>query len=469
MFFMEKMHFKIFFFSAALIAGVLGFSFWGSDYFVFHSQADQKPVMDVKTSDVKTRDVKIVLVEDVPIDQQNSGQSSRDLPLQLPPLDLSKDKQFFDYPPVLQTVADDEPIVLAEETSQSADVQEEHSKDVRVKHTVAVVVMPRQQDGSSWDVGAGADIVLCGAAGCYVSNGLEKPATFYEGGAGLRLLKKAGACRDRLSCVFRDMDLTKLTTETNKIIEPVDVDYVSHSYMGGAPFKTGPQGNKVPAFLDFDNCSLKRAVIDCKVGVHERNYSLWAMPEKLAETGGREALDAVLFKGLLFQRADFTAKNLLEQREQVRKAVFNFYSKMFAQSTDVSLSGLKHCLANDHFITETFFVLGLADATERKAEGLILDLVGQLPDEKVRSFIQRTPQFYWAFLDLVAQLKAFSSAETYTLDQEREGILLKASDIEKSEQVSSELEKAQNSNELLYGWQVKARAKAALLLCENTK
>lgn len=447
MYVMEKKNFKIFIFDAAIMGGVLGFLIWGSTYFVSSNQADQALTEAFKP---------VVVKEERPSDL---------------PLDLSQDEQFFDYPPKLQTVADDEPIVHAEETPETPSNPEPLLKDESVKHTVAVVVMPRQQDGASWDVGAGADIVLCGAAGCYVGNGLEKPATFYEGSSGLLLIKKAGACRDSLSCVFRDIDLSKLTTETNKIIEPVDVDYVSHSYMGGVPVQTGSMPNDVPAFLKLDNCSLKRPVIACQVGVHERNYSLWAMPEKLAQTGGRDALDAVLFKGLLFQRADFTAKNLIKQRELVRGAVFNFYSKMFAQSPDVKLDGLKQCLANDHFLTETFFVLGLADATERKAESLILDLVGQLPNDKIRGFIQRTPQFYWAFLDLVSQLKVFSSAEHYSQEPDRVGVLLRVKEVDDTEQASSEGQKKKKkpikSNELLYGWQVKARAKAALSLCHE--
>lgn len=442
---MEKKNFKIFIFDVAIMGGVLGCLIWGSTYFVSSNQADQRLAEGFKP---------VVVLEERP---------------SYLPLDLSQDELFFDYPSKLQTAADDEPVVLAEETSDPPSSPEPLPKDESVKHTVAVVVMPRQQDGSSWDVGAGADIVLCGAAGCYVSNGLEKAATFYEGSSGLLLIKKAGVCRDSLSCVFRDIDLSKLTTESNKIIEPVDVDYVSHSYMGGVPILTGAQPHDVPAFLKLGNCSLKRPVIACQIGVHERNYSLWAMPEKLAQTGGRDALDAVLFKGLLFQRADFTAKNLIKHRELVRDAVFNFYTKMFAQSADVDLNGLKQCLANNHFLTETFFVLGLADATERKAEGLILDLVGQLPDENVRSFIQRTPQFYWAFLDLVSQLKAFSSAENYSQEPDREGVLLRVKVTEQNEDASTELEKKPKkqikSNELLFGWQVKARAKAALSLC----
>ena len=172
---MEKKNFKIFIFDAAIMGGVLGCLIWGSTYFVSSNQADQRLAEGFKP---------VVVQEERP---------------SYLPLDLSQDELFFDYPSKLQTVADDEPVVLAEETSDPPSSPEPLPKDESVKHTVAVVVMPRQQVGSSWDVGAGADIVLCGAAGCYVSNGLEKAATFYEGSSGLLLIKKAGVCSRSVS------------------------------------------------------------------------------------------------------------------------------------------------------------------------------------------------------------------------------------------------------------------------------
>lgn len=383
---------------------------------------------------------------------------------------------YFDYPPNIDAKSSDEAFELVsdDKASSEVDVAKKPKDEVLksgkpvVTYSVALVVMPRQADGSAWDVGAGADLVFCGAAGCYVSNGLESAATFYEGSAGLRLIKKAGACRDSTACVFRDVDLSKLVTIDNATIQPVDVDYVSHSYMDGMLDKG--MKSQTPLFK-VENCSLKKSVLACKVGVHRRDYSLWLVPEKLAELGGKEALDAVLFKGLLHQRAKTLTDELLKHRVQVQTASLEFYKKMFAGDADVSLDQLNRCVLTPEFLSETFYVLGLADASERRAEALLTDMVGKLPPQKIHGLIQRTPQFFWAFLDLTSQLEAFAFADQYRLDKEQVGVLLKkiktdTSENEKKAENTPDTLSASEGHELIYGWQVKARAKAALSHCE---
>jgi hypothetical protein len=412
--------------------------------------------------------------------------------------DAVKDSLYFDYPPKLDFVNDDaeergvsEPASeKREETDlsqqQSVVVKDAIKKQIQDKpskeqtesevsaetYTVALVVMPLQADGSAWDVTAGADLVLCGGAGCTISNGLEKAATFYEGGSGLRLIKKAGACRDSLACVFRDVDFAKLVTDKNALIEPVDVDYVSHTYMGGVAYKTFDKTN--PLF-SAENCTLRKTVLDCKAGVHKRDYSLWVLPEKLAKLGGKEALDAVLFKGLLHQRASHLTAQLLDHRSRVQTSTLKFYKTLFAGDTDVSLNLLDRCVLKPEFLSETFYVLGLADASERKAETLLIDLVGKLSKEKVRGLVQRTPQFFWAFEDLTQQLEDFANANRYTLDKEKTGVLLRLQAPEETQdKTDNKNKKAEptvetlktEKTELVYGWQIKARAKAALSHCE---
>lgn len=397
----------------------------------------------------------------------------------------SKTPIYFDYPPHIDAKSSGEAFELVSDDKTQDDTFQEKqalesnelekpkdaplkSKKSAVTYSVALVVMPHRADGSAWDVGVGADLVLCGAAGCYVSNGLESAATFYEGGAGLRLIKKAGACRDSTACVFRDVDFTKLISNENELVQPVDVDYVSHSYMD-AIFNNSL--NKEKSLFNAENCSLKKSVLACEVGIHRRDYSLWVVPEKLSELGGKEALDAVLFKGLLHQRAKTLTDELLKHRVRVQTASLEFYKKMFAGDTDVSLDQLNSCVLTPEFLSETFYVLGLADASERRAEALLTDMVGKLPPQKIRGLIQRTPQFFWAFLDLTSQLEAFAFADQYRLDKEQVGVLLKkiktdTSENEKKAENTPDTLSASESHELIYGWQVKARAKAALSHCE---
>ncbi len=403
--------------------------------------------------------------------------------------DVAHERMYFDYPPKVDFVNDEADRDLQSEEAAKADLPQGETfveKEITLnktkdqteteapidRYSIALIVMPLQADGSAWDVTAGADLVICGSSGCYVSNGLEKTATFYEGGAGLRLVKKAGACRDSLACVFREVDFSKLITEQNSLVEPVDVDYVSHTYMGGVSYK---KTDEINSLFSDDNCALKKSVLDCKVGVHQRNYSLWVLPERLAKFGGKEALDAVLFKGLLHQRASTLTSQLLLHRERVQASSIKFYKTLFKGEDDVTLGLLKRCVTKPEFLSETFYVLGLADATERKAEILLIDLAGKLPAEKVRGLIQRTPQFFWAFGDLTQQLEDFANANTYTLDKEKTGVLLRTqapqemldkTELKDKKSVSTEEVKKPKKTELVYGWQVKARAKAALSHCE---
>ena len=298
--------------------------------------------------------------------------------------------------------------------------------------TVAVVVMPRQADGSKWDVGFGADLVLCGVRGCYVSQGLETPAVFYPGGSGLRLLKKAGACRDRLKCVFRGVDVGKLVTKSDSLVQIVDVDYLSHQYLSKFDLRARFQ------------CRADGALLSCQAGVHQRSFSLWAITEAVAGQAGRAGLDHALFKGLMHQRPAALLADLKGLRVDIKTSVRAFYK--LTAAVDVP----PRCLERPAFLTETFYVLGLADAKERRAEALIRDFVGQRPVAQLRGIVESSPQLYWAFRDLVRQLNAFSLAKTSVYDKD-----------------SSELRLIKNGgdDQLIFGWHVAARGRALLQSC----
>ena len=68
-------------------------------------------------------------------------------------------------------------------------------------------------------------------------------------------------------------------------------------------------------------------------------------------------------------------------------------------------------------------------------------------------------------------LQSFAFADQYRLDKEQVGVLLKkiktdTSENEKKAENTPDTLSASESHELIYGWQVKARAKAALSHCE---
>ncbi len=349
--------------------------------------------------------------------------------------------------------------ILAEQNTveiKTVETMREEAKTI-AKVSVAAVITPTQADGSAWDIGAGADLVLCGAAGCYVSNGLEQDATFYAGSGALRLIKKAGACRDVVKCMFRGVELGKLQTETEKAVQLVDVDYVSHSYFGEV-YADGP-----------DQCQNVDVTVMCEKGVHRQTFSLWFIAEDVAQKAGKAGLDYVLFKGLDQQRVEALTQNLGDSRKRLRAAVSEFYRKLLADD-EGSKTVPASCLNQPAFLAETFYVMGLADANGRRAELLLKDLVGQLPLSRVAGLIRRTPAFYWAFMDITKQFEAFAGADEFIFKDDEKELQLKpvkiaVSDGEKDLTGTASEKLNLEKHQLIYGWQVKARAKAALEGC----
>ena len=83
-----------------------------------------------------------------------------------------------------------------------------------------------------------ADPILCLPDGCYVSHGTDRPARFLPGRRALGFAntwgERAGACREQLACVFRDVDLGRLPG----YLEPVDLHILKHDRRRGQEVAT---------------------------------------------------------------------------------------------------------------------------------------------------------------------------------------------------------------------------------------
>jgi len=123
-----------------------------------------------------------------------------------------------------------------------------------------------------------ADPVLCLPDGCYVSRGPELAARFLQGRRALGFANtwggRAGACRNELACVFRDVDLGRLPG----YLQPVDLHVLKHDRR---------QGQQV--FTD-SGCRLERGRLLCEHGLMGPDYALWIVPEDLAAAAGPDAL-----------------------------------------------------------------------------------------------------------------------------------------------------------------------------------
>jgi hypothetical protein len=136
-----------------------------------------------------------------------------------------------------------------------------------------------------------ADPVLCLSDGCYVSRGPELAARFFPGRRALGFANtwggRAGACRNELACVFRDVDLGSLPG----YLQPVDLHILKHDRRRGQQI-----------FTD-SGCRLERGRLSCEDGLLASDYALWIVPEGLAAAAGPAALWHALAEGLERPRA----------------------------------------------------------------------------------------------------------------------------------------------------------------------
>jgi len=136
-----------------------------------------------------------------------------------------------------------------------------------------------------------ADPILCLPDGCYVSRGPELSARFFPGRRALGFANtwggRAGACRNELACVFRDIDLGGLPG----YLQPVDLHILKHDRRRGLEVVTD------------SSCRLERERLDCDDGLMMADYALWIVPENLAAAAGPAALWRALAEGLERPRA----------------------------------------------------------------------------------------------------------------------------------------------------------------------
>ena len=136
-----------------------------------------------------------------------------------------------------------------------------------------------------------ADPLLCMHHGCYVSAGADQPAVFLPGrkalGLGNTFGKRAGACRKSLTCVFRDVELGGLPG----YLQPVDLHILKHDLRAGH------------AILADSDCRIDAGRLLCRHGIEAADYTMWIVPEELADAAGPEVLQRALTDRLALPRS----------------------------------------------------------------------------------------------------------------------------------------------------------------------
>ncbi len=150
--------------------------------------------------------------------------------------------------------------------------------------TVLMVMKPGDRGIRRFD--KDADPVLCTNDGCYISQGVDTPARFLTTHKALGFKntfgQRAGACRDQLACVFRSVDLGRQPS----FVQPVDLRMVHHD-----------RREMKQASAD-DSCKLNGGHLTCARPVRASNYTLWIVPEKLAQKAGADVLSRALAEGV---------------------------------------------------------------------------------------------------------------------------------------------------------------------------
>jgi colicin import membrane protein len=131
-----------------------------------------------------------------------------------------------------------------------------------------------------------ADPVLCHDDLCFVSTGPAAPARALKRrkalGAGNTLGRRAGACRQSLTCVFRGVTLTG----SAPMIQPVDLKVLVHD-------------RREPRTVSGDaSCQAVGGRLSCSRTVVAPGYRAWIVPEAVAERAGARVLEAALTRGL---------------------------------------------------------------------------------------------------------------------------------------------------------------------------
>lgn len=131
-----------------------------------------------------------------------------------------------------------------------------------------------------------ADPVLCLFRTCYVSRGSGAQASAISRvralGAANTFGERAGACRDRVTCIYRGVQLEP----GGALVQPVDLRIVHHDQ------------REVRLVTADASCRMGDRGLACNHPVEAVDYVMWIVPERLAGQIGPRALEAAVGAGL---------------------------------------------------------------------------------------------------------------------------------------------------------------------------
>ena len=302
--------------------------------------------------------------------------------------------------------------------------------------TVILVLEAKKFSGKAWDIDRGADPVICIGAGCYRSDGSERPARFIPGKQALGPLvalsfgRKAGACTNKLACVLRTVPLDDGPVR----ILPIDVDIDRHDRME-------------ERFVAPDtSCRVKRCKLDCYNGIYTREYSLWAVPDKIIEAAGSDVLIEAVSDGVRAGRARFAEEFLSQERDAMPERVSEFYRLVLGETLS------EKCRSDATLMAETFRLANIGTATGSSA-GTALDHFGrQGSDIEMVDTIRTAPREFWALQQAIDRFQSLVSVEDVAHSAQSGGLKV----LDHNGQLTLEV-----------GWPIEEQARDLLDRCEG--
>lgn len=135
-----------------------------------------------------------------------------------------------------------------------------------------------------------ADPVICIGPDCYVSEGAgltaRKVTRAQVAGPVLTLGRRAGACNQRTSCVFRNLPLPA----TMAMLQPIDLRLLRHDRREEVRVEADP------------SCAIVAKSLACQKLVRGPDWIAWIVPETIAAQAGADRLETALAQNLGAQR-----------------------------------------------------------------------------------------------------------------------------------------------------------------------
>lgn len=250
-------------------------------------------------------------------------------------------------------------------------------------------------DGRKWDVDRGADLVVCLAGGCAVSRGPATPARWSAGKRALgplnalNLTGKAGACTNRAACILRGVELP----DGAAVLQPIDLDLDRHDRLEVRQTAADP------------SCRLLNGELRCYRGVYTPTYSLWVVPEGVAEEAGPDGLVAALDTLLTAGRRTYAEDLLTEARDGLPELLADLYVRV------VGFAPSPRCGRDVNLALATFGLTGSLDGRDIEVEDLLLDYLDPKDRFALAASIDTRPRAFWVLADAIGRLTALASAD----------------------------------------------------------